>query len=295
VETTHRCNLACAFCDKAEADAPIMATDRALALLDDLASAGTLSVCFDGGEPLTHPAFGDLVRRAKSHGMRVAVSTNGTLIADRLDDLAAVDVLKVSLDGPPDVHDLGRAPGSYARTLAGARAARARGLEVALRMVLAAHNTAHWPHVLETAEALGASALFQPAIGSLWDARVRRGEGSPDPAAYAQAMAGICSAKRAGRSVGNTRVCLDHLAAWPTRKPVPFCAGGRVEVAIGPDGGLYPCGRVGRLAPAPNVFELGVAEAFRRVARPTTCEDCWCTLTLAVCYLHRPDPRLALG
>jgi len=293
IEATHRCNLQCTFCDKAHPDAPVMPGDRALALLDDLARAGTLSVCFDGGEALTHPDLGRMVRRAKDRGLRVAISTNGTLIPSRLDDLRGVDVLKVSLDGRREVHDRGRGPGRYDQALEGVRAARSRGIPVALRMVLAAHNVGDWPHVLETAEGLGATALFQPAIGSLMDARDRQGDGSADPAAYAAALTGIRAARAAGRAVGNESACLDHLSAWPTPNPVPFCAGGRVEVAIGPEGGLYPCGRVGRNAPAPNVFDLGVAEAMRRVERPTDCADCWCTLTLGVCFLYRPEVRLA--
>lgn len=67
-----------------------------------------------------------------------------------------------------------------------------------------------------------------------------------------------------------------------------------IEVAIGPDGGMFPCGRVDRDRPAPNVFELGVAAAFERVRRPTDCNNCWCTLTLAGCFLYRGDARLLL-
>jgi hypothetical protein len=87
-------------------------------------------------------------------------------------------------------------------------------------------------------------------------------------------------------------LCLEHLRNWPDPKPVPFCSGGRVEVAIGPNGGMYPCGRVGRNRPAPNVFEVGVRRAFSEVLRPTDCANCWCTLTVAGCYLYRGDLRL---
>jgi hypothetical protein len=66
-----------------------------------------------------------------------------------------------------------------------------------------------------------------------------------------------------------------------------------VEVAIGPDGGMFPCGRTGRNDPSPpNVFEVGVKKAFEHVLRPTDCANCWCTLTVAACYLYRGDIRL---
>jgi hypothetical protein len=87
-------------------------------------------------------------------------------------------------------------------------------------------------------------------------------------------------------------VCLEHLRNWPDPTPVNTCSGGRVEVAIGPDGNMYPCGRTGRNLPAPNVFELGVAKAFDHVLRPTDCQNCWCTLTVAGCFLYGGDVRL---
>lgn len=295
IEPTHRCNLACSFCDKARGDGPQMAIGDAAALLDSLARAGTASVCFDGGEPLTHPGIGALVRRARGHGMRVAISTNGTLIARRLRDLEGVNVLKVSLDGSEEVHDAGRGPGAYRRAVAGARAARAAGLPVALRMTLCRHNSHDWEHVLATAEAMGAQALFQPGIGSLLDARKVEGPQSAEIASYRAVIAAIATAKRRGRPVANEYVCLPHLARWPAPVPVPFCAGGRIQAAVGPDLRMYPCGRRGRGAPAPDVLALGAAEAFAALERPADCAHCWCTLTLACCYLYRLDPRLLRG
>jgi len=64
--------------------------------------------------------------------------------------------------------------------------------------------------------------------------------------------------KARSEPVGNEYVCIEHLAHFPERTPVPFCAGGRIEIAIGPEGGMFPCGRVGRGPQAPNVFEVGV-------------------------------------
>jgi hypothetical protein len=55
---------------------------------------------------------------------------------------------------------------------------------------------------------------------------------------------------------------------------------------------MFPCGRVGRGRPAPNVFEIGARRAFEEVLRPTDCANCWCTLTVAGCYLYRGDLRL---
>jgi len=292
IEPTHRCNLDCVFCDKASGQGAQMGTADALALIDDLARAGTLSVCFDGGEPLVHPGLGEMVARAKGHGMRVALSTNGTLLKERADELADVDVVKVSLDGPEEVHDAGRGNRAFVRAVEGVRAVRELGIPVSLRMTLARHNLSHWSDVLALATELGTNALFQPAIGSLLDLSVPPSEASPEPEEYRSVIDAIIRSKRSGAPVANELACLRMLRRWPLPAPVPHCAGGRIEVAIGPEGGMYPCGRVGRRDAAPNVFEVGVAESTRRLVRPEGCANCWCTLTLAVCVMYGLDFRL---
>ncbi|MFG2907767.1 radical SAM protein [Kitasatospora sp. NPDC048286] len=59
-----------------------------------------------GGEPMLYRPLDDLLRTARSHGMRTTVTSNGMLLTGRrLSELAGlVDVLAISLDGVPDSH-----------------------------------------------------------------------------------------------------------------------------------------------------------------------------------------------
>ena len=295
IEPTHRCNLDCVYCDKVDPKSPQMQTDAALHMIDELADIGTLSVCFDGGEPLVHPGIEAFVRRAKSHGMRVSMSTNGHHIRRKPQVLSFVDVLKISIDGPRHVHDAGRGSGSFDQALQGARLAIEAGSKVAIRMTLAEHNLEYYREVIGFAKEMGIVALFQPAVGNIMN-----GADAPEPHCahsedYRAVIDELKRLKANGEPVANEMLCLDHLRNWPEPKAVPFCSGGRVEVAIGPDGGMFPCGRTGRNLPAPNVFAMGVAAAFEQVLRPTDCANCWCTLTVAACYLYRGDLRLLTG
>jgi MoaA/NifB/PqqE/SkfB family radical SAM enzyme len=295
IETTLRCNLACTFCDKASRHGPQMDTERACRLIDDLADCGTCSVCFDGGEPLLHPGIGHIIAHARRRGLRVALSTNGTLIAARPEAWNEANVIKISLDGLEEQHDAGRGQGAFRRACEGARFARQHGKHVILRMTIGAHNVGAWAGALAIAKELDCPILFQPAVGSILDGDIALAEHSADAQRYREDMRGIVEAQKAGEPIANERVCLEHLRQWPEPRPVSFCAGGRIQAAIDPEGRIFPCGRFGRTASAPNVFTQGVRAAFAALARPTKCENCWCTLTLATCFLWRLDPRLLRG
>src|SRR5512145_1411574 len=144
---------------------PLLARGAPVRIVSDIES-----VCFDGGEPLIHRGLTAALERAKGHGMRTSLSTNGLLIPRRPEAMRNVDVIKVSIDGPPEIHDAGRGPGTYAKAVAGIRCAQQMGITVAIRMTLANHNARAHHHVLELARDLSVQALFQPAIGSLMHA-----------------------------------------------------------------------------------------------------------------------------
>ena len=79
-----------------------MPTERAFELLDELSSLGVQSILFTGGgEPLTHPQAGEIIRRAHSLGFKIGMSTNGGLL-DNADIRATIlecnTYLRVSVD-----------------------------------------------------------------------------------------------------------------------------------------------------------------------------------------------------
>jgi radical SAM protein with 4Fe4S-binding SPASM domain len=128
IELTDRCNLRCPSCwfhgEHGVGDrfaGQELTTEEAFALIDRLAPS-KLSLYFGGGEPLLRGDFLDILARARSHGLRTAFTTNGTLltaeVAARLVELQ-VSAINVSVDGPEDVHDRLRGPGAFRRAVAG--------------------------------------------------------------------------------------------------------------------------------------------------------------------------------
>ncbi len=111
---TWRCNLRCrmcpmwgerGWCRDGEPVPERLDPDRLAAWLAE--APGGLrprTVTISGGEPLLWPAWAPLARNLDAAGLRVALTTNATMLAEVPDgDLAPLHQLNVSLDGPPMV------------------------------------------------------------------------------------------------------------------------------------------------------------------------------------------------
>jgi len=141
---TRTCNLKCVHC-YTESEAcqypGELTTAQAKAVLGDLAEFSVPAVLFSGGEPMLRRDVLELAAYARSLGLHVVLSTNGTLIdpatAQKLKDLKFAYV-GISLDSAtPSVHDEFRGvKGAFDKTMKGFRNCVAVGQKVGLRLTL---------------------------------------------------------------------------------------------------------------------------------------------------------------
>ncbi len=133
LKLTHLCNLRCEMCGqwgpvgnarqlgKKDLHEQMVLQDLG-AIIDEVAEWRPGMIYLWGGEPFLHPDFLSLVRHIRRQGLYCLVTTNGTLLSDAADELVAsgLHTLRVSLDGPPKVHDRIRGrPGTFADAMAG--------------------------------------------------------------------------------------------------------------------------------------------------------------------------------
>lgn len=104
IKLVFHCNLRCQMCDHwSTPREPPLPVERFRSILDELAALGCRKVHFSGGEPLLRPHTPDLMAHVAALGMRVSLTTNGTLIdKERAKALVAAGVraVNVSLDSP---------------------------------------------------------------------------------------------------------------------------------------------------------------------------------------------------
>lgn len=150
---TRTCNLKCVHCyaqSEGKRYEGEMTTEEGKRMIDNLAAFGAPVLLFSGGEPTIRPDMPELAQYAKERGMRVVISTNGTLITPELAKQMAevgLSYVGVSLDGGRETHDGFRGvPGSFDKALEGIRNAKAAGIKVGLRMTI---NKMNWEDINE--------------------------------------------------------------------------------------------------------------------------------------------------
>ncbi len=221
--TTRRCNLQCRHCYTGSEDMAYqgeLSTREGFELLADLAAFQVPALLMSGGEPLTRPDFFELLGEAGRLGLRVTLSTNGTLI----DDATAERLKKggltyagISLDGRPEVHDAFRGvAGAYQASIRGIRACRRAGLKVGLRLTLTKHTESELDWLFDVIDQEGIERVCFYHL--VYSGRGRQLQSQDlEPARIRQALEGILrrTGERVARGRGLEVLTVDQSADGP--------------------------------------------------------------------------------
>ena len=157
-----RCNLNCVHCYAQSQDIEYkdeLTTQQGKDLIDDLAEFGSPVILFSGGEPLMRKDLPELAQYAVSKGMRAVISTNGTLIDEKMAKVLkeiGLSYVGVSLDGMRETNDKFRgAKGAFDAALQGMRNCRKEGIKVGLRLTINKKNAADIPAIFDLLEEEG--------------------------------------------------------------------------------------------------------------------------------------------
>jgi radical SAM protein len=164
-ETTQACALACRHC-RASArpgrDPRELTTDEGKKLIADIVDMGTPLLVFTGGDPASRPDLAELIRFAKSQGLRTATIPAASATLDErtvvaLKD-AGLDQMAQSLDFCDAArHDAFRGvPGAHAKTLAAARWAHDAELPLQINTTVCGETAPHLEEMARLVDELGA-------------------------------------------------------------------------------------------------------------------------------------------
>ena len=280
IRVIDRCNLHCKYCfgDYPVRNLPPPTTDQLLKVMDGLKRLGTLRVTLTGGEPLLRDDIHEIVRRARANDIEPSLTTNGALIDRHPELLKDLAQLTVSVDGGREIHDANRGEGSWEKAIHAVRKGREAGTPVQLLCTVTKLSTEGLKDVFEIADRYDCAVTFD-LVAPLYQPD---GTMSVRPQARSdreiQALLDSLLALNHPRAVFSPAV-LRYIRSWPVSyktyrlfrdqipdgfKPIP-CAAGRFFAIIETNGNLLPCCRIGSEYSPPNVYELGVEEAWRRL------------------------------
>jgi len=162
-----RCNLTCKHCYAISADKDFpgeLSTEQIYGVMDNLKEFRVPALILSGGEPLLHPDIFDISHRAKEMGFYVGLSTNGTLIEEKMiEQIAGVgyDYVGISIDGLRQTHDkFRRLEGAFEKSMHAARLCRDRNLKVGLRFTMTQDNAHELPQMLSLLEDEGIDRFY---------------------------------------------------------------------------------------------------------------------------------------
>ncbi len=155
---TWRCNLRCKHCyiEAGDIERSELSTREALKLVEQLAEAKTPLIIFSGGEPLVREDLFEVARYAYEQGIKIALSSNGTLItrevAAKLRETGFTYV-GISIESPdPEWNDYFRGvPGAFKKAMEGVKACQEEGIDVGFRITLTKSNYREAPRIVSLA------------------------------------------------------------------------------------------------------------------------------------------------
>jgi MoaA/NifB/PqqE/SkfB family radical SAM enzyme len=259
VELTYRCNLDCFYCYNDLGQRGQTLTDEQyFRFFADLAELQVMNLTFTGGEPLAHPSFLALGRKARELGFVLRIKSNGHALRGELAEKIRRELdpflIEISLHGATAAaHDRQtRIAGSFERLMANLAELRALGQRVKLNATLTRWNENELEAMFELADGLGLRLSVSPTV-------TPRDDGDLGPLSIAPSAEGI---RRLYRLL-DSRIPDAEETATCTGSPSinKNCGAGASGIAVDPYGNVYPCVQWRR--PLGNLHQQRVHEIWK--------------------------------
>jgi len=287
IELSNRCPNRCFYCNIWSIKQKEMTTKQVFKLLDELKQMGTKRISFSGGEPLLRDDIGEIIDYCDSLGMVPEMNSRGFLIDEKIDKIKKLKLLKISIDGPKEVHDyLSGRKGSFEEAVHALELATKNGIKTIITVTITKQNIQYFDFLIELAKKYNSMIAFQPLkllsrgvsnMDNIW----------PEKEEYTKAIAKLISYKLHNNGImRNSLIGLKHIYHWPVYQKLK-CSAGKLFCIIDTDGTVYPCDRIQYKEELPNCIELGFKQAWQRLKNvKLRCSGCGFCGSLELNFLY---------
>ncbi|MCF7907365.1 MAG: radical SAM protein [Candidatus Omnitrophica bacterium] len=290
---TERCNYRCKYCSIWNKKVRDLDYQNVCAVIDKLSKWGTKAIAFIGGEPLLRDDIGKILKYCYQKGIYTKLTTNGSLISKKLDQIKDVGSVKLSFDGPKEVHDSNRQSGSYEHAIGAAELLKKSKIKVIFNCVISKTNVERLDYVLLIAAKLGIRVTFQPL--EFRNDQDFIFDNMPSEAKYKKAINRlIYEKKRGNRYIANSLPGLRYLYNWPHGKELK-CWAGTLHFRIGPQGSFSACDRIPDGYLPFDILKGDFKSALKGMRPPNCSQGCWRNTTIELNYLLSLHPLAILN
>ncbi len=279
---TNRCNYRCKYCGIPKVKSRELTTEQIFSIINELSEFGTKIIQFTGGEPLLREDIRNIIRYTKKKDIYSSMSSNGSLVPDKIKEIKDLDLLKLSLDGPAEIQNKVRQKDSYEDVINAVKVAKENNIKVIFATLLSKYNLKCTDFILETAKKFDCSVIFQPAECFLLGTN-EVNPAVPEKESYKVVIEKLIYEKSMNKLIGNSTVGLKHLFNWPDSKKVS-CAAGRIGCRIETNGDVNLCGR-SKNSKKLNCVKVDFKRAFNNLNK-ISCTQCWCAAQVELCKIY---------
>lgn len=278
---TNNCNLRCSYCyaryyGRKEKDLP---KNKIFEIIDEVVSLGTIRINLVGGEPLLRKDIGEIISYIKEKGIECALTSNGSLIPEKIDEIKRLDALCLSLDGDRETNDYNRGKGSFDKVIEAINVAQKYKIKVQIASVLTTQSIKSIDFLVGLARDKGFMIGFTTPINQFSDSNAIPIEDLPEGSEIREAIDKIIKIKDKGGPILFSKESYLFTLSWPFgyekdkmigEKPsfkFPKCYAGRLWGIIDVNGDVYPCPALVNLIKPQNCLEKGFKKAWEIVSQ----------------------------
>jgi len=300
ISVTNHCNARCSYCSIPERKQKEMTVEQIFSLIDQITELGCQRISLWGGEPLVRQDIGEIVDYAKGKSVHVNLDSNGYLVPRKIDILRNLDLLLISIDGPPEIHDMNREEGSFEKAIKGIIAARKAGVNLWTITTLTKYNdTKSIDDLIDLAREYDFTMSFQ-ILHHNENMALEKDSMYAQNRHYKVLIRKLIEEKRRGARIVNSERFLKYLLEWDDytqhlttegAKARLRCWAGKLFCNVDTDGTVYHCVmKVGK-EKASNFLDLGFKAAFDKLER-NECKLCTASGVMEYNFLYSLDAQV---
>jgi len=290
---TNRCNYRCQYCGIWKKNSKELNTSEVFFVIDELYRCGNKAIAFTGGESLMREDIIDIIDYCSYRGIYTKLSTNGSLVKDKIDGLRKIGFVRMSFDGPKEVHDAQRQNGSYDEVVAAVDLLRKNNIKVGLNCVISKLNVGHINDILNEAKKIDLRISFQPL--EYRNNREFLFENMPSNEEYKKVFEMLLAEKRRGnRYIANSPMVLNYMLNGFRQGSIK-CWAGLLIWRITPEGEIMACDRLEGSTESYSCLDGEIDKALNMMGPVYCSKMCLRNYTIELNYLLSFKPSTILN